>query len=79
MKRIVKKVGLWIITILFFLTSAYSLLGLFMVASFSGDPSYSPQRARFNANLWGSLTVTFFLLGALSGVALWRERKRKLL
>ena len=41
------------------------MLGLLMVASFSGDPNYSPQRARFNADLWGSLTLLFLSLAAL--------------
>lgn len=58
----VKRIALWIITILLFVAGAYSLLGLLMVASFSVDPGYSPERARFNANLWGSLTVVFFFL-----------------
>jgi len=74
----VKRIILWIITILLFLASAYSLLGLLMVASFSGDPSYSAERARFNGNLWGSLTLVFFFLGALSAFVIWRNRKRRL-
>ena len=73
-----KKIALWVITILLFLASAYSLLGLLMVASFSGDPNYSHERARFNGNLWGSLTLMFFFLGALSAFVIWRNRKRQL-
>jgi hypothetical protein len=64
--------------ILLFLASAYSLLGLHMVASFSGDSSYSPSRAQFNGNLGGSLTVAFFFLGTFSAFVIWRNRKRRL-
>jgi hypothetical protein len=73
-----KRIALWIITILFFLATGYSMLGLLMVASFSGAPNYSPERARLNANLWGSLTVVFFFLGVLSSFVIWRTRKRRL-
>ena len=58
------KIVLWIITILFFLASAYSMLGFIMIGSLSGAPNYPQERAQFNANLWGSLMVAFFLLGA---------------
>ncbi len=74
----VKKIVLLIITIFWFLACAYSMFGLFMVASLSGAPNYPPERAQFNANLWGSLTVLFFLLGALSAFVIWRTRKRRL-
>jgi hypothetical protein len=74
----VKKIVLWIITILFFVASAYSMLGLLMVASLSGAPNYSHERAQFNANLWGSLTAVFFILGGFSAFVLWRNRKRRL-
>jgi hypothetical protein len=73
----VKKTALWVITILFFLASAYSMLSLLMVASLSGGPNYSPERAQLNANLWGSLSVGFFLFGALFAFVLWRNRKRR--
>jgi len=72
-----KKIALWMVTILLFLASAYSLLGWLMVGSFSRDPSYSSQRARFNGNLWGSLTVAFFFLATFSAFVIWRHRKRQ--
>jgi hypothetical protein len=71
-----KRVILWTATILSFLASAYSYLGIMMVASFSATPNYSPARARFNANLWGSCTIAFFCLGVVCSIILWRTRRK---
>ncbi len=71
------KIILWIITIFSFLACGYSALGLMMVAMLSGAPNYSPERAQFNANLWGSCTIIFFLLGVVLSVLIWNGRKSK--
>ena len=72
-----KRIVLWSITILSVLATAYSILGLLMVASFSGAPHYSPERARFNANLWGSCTIIFFSFALTCPIILWRTGRRK--
>ena len=74
MKRIII---LWIVTIFCFVASGYSVLGLMMAAMLSGAPHYSPERAQFNANLWGSCTIIFFVLGVVFSVLLWKGRKKK--
>ena len=71
-----KRIILWVITILSFLASAYSVLGLLMVASFSATPNYPAERAQFNANLWGSCTIGFFSIGVIGSIMLWRGRRK---
>ena len=70
-----KRFILWSITILSILATAYSILGLLMVASFSGAPNYAPERARFNGNLWGSCTIIFFSIAMICSIILWRIGK----
>jgi hypothetical protein len=60
-----------------FLASAYSLLGLIMIADFSVDPNYPRERVEFNANLWGSSTIIFFLLGVLFLFLIWRSGRKR--
>ena len=71
-----KRIILWVITILSFLASAYSMLGVLMVASFSAAPNYPAERAQFNANLWGSCTIGFFSIGVIGSIMLWRGRRK---
>ena len=71
-----KRFILWTATILSFLASAYSYLGLMMVGSFSATPNYSVERARFNANLWGSCMIAFFCTGIVCSIILWRSRRK---
>ncbi len=71
-----KRAILWAVTIISFLASAYSVLGVLMVASFSATPNYSPERARFNANLWGSCTILFLAIGIVSSIILWRNYRK---
>jgi hypothetical protein len=73
----VKRIILWIITIFCFLASGYSSLNLMMVAMLSGAPHYSAERAQFSANLWGSCTIIFFVLGVVFSVLIWKTGKRK--
>jgi len=70
-----KRIILWAVTILSFLASAYSVLGVLMVASFSATPNYSPERARFNANLWGWCTILFLAMGIVCSIILWRNHR----
>lgn len=71
------KVILWTITIFCFLTCGYCFLGLMMVAMLSAGPNYSPERAQFNINFWVSCMLTFFILGVMFSVLIWKGRNRK--
>ena len=72
-----KRIILWSFTILNVVATAYSFLGLLMVASFSGAPNYTPERARFNGNLWGWGTIIFFSFALTCSIILWRIGRRK--
>jgi hypothetical protein len=72
-----ERVAFWIITPICFLASAYSLLGLIMVADFSVAPNYPPGRAEFNANVWGSCTILFFVLGVMFSLLIWSSRSKR--
>jgi hypothetical protein len=59
----------------------YCLLALAMVASLSGAPNYSLERARFNELIWGSgLLVSAFATGLFLCLLLrkkpWRTQER---
>jgi cell division protein FtsW (lipid II flippase) len=71
-----KRVGLRIIALFCFLASAYSFLGLIMIADFSVDPNYPPERVEFNANFWGSSTIIFFLLGVVFLLLIWKSQRK---
>jgi cell division protein FtsW (lipid II flippase) len=71
-----RKIALCTITVLCFMASAYSLMGLLMVASLSGAPNYSHERAQFNANFWGSSTIIFLLLGFMLSFFTWRYLRK---
>jgi uncharacterized BrkB/YihY/UPF0761 family membrane protein len=71
-----RRAVLWVITTLCFLAAGYSVMALMMIASFAGDPNYSRERANFNANLWGSPTIIFFILGVIFSFLIWRRRRR---
>ena len=71
-----KRIIIWAVAALSFVASAYSLLGVGMVASLSGAPNYSPERARFNASLWGSSTIVFFSIGVICLIFLWRIHRK---
>ena len=72
-----KRVILWVVTILSLLACGYSFLGVIMVAMLSGAPNYSQERAQFNGNLWGYSTITFFLLSVVLSILIWKSRKNK--
>ena len=71
------KLILWIVTVLSFLACAYSFLGLMMVAMLSAAPNYSPERAQFNANFWGSCTIILLVLGVVFAVLTWKGGKKR--
>jgi hypothetical protein len=71
-----KRIILWAVTILSFMATAYAMLGVLMVASFSATPNYSPERVRLNENLWGSCTVLFFSVDTICSIILWRNYRK---
>jgi hypothetical protein len=64
----------WFGLALSFGATLYCLLALGMVASLSGAPNYSLERARFNGNFWGSGLIISALT---TGVFLWLLLRKK--
>lgn len=66
----------WMLMVAAVLAATYSFLALALVASMSGAPNYTIDRARYNANVWTSAFAVSAICAVACVVFLVRTRHR---